>query len=60
MPLDGYTTITVSDETFELLMNGMAEYECDSTADAVHTAATIALERDEADLACQLADLLQE
>lgn len=60
MPPDGNTTITVSDETFELFTNAMAEYKCDSTAEAGHTAATIALERDEADLARQLADLLQD
>ena len=60
MPPDGYTTITVSDETFTLLTNVMTEYECDSTADAVHTAATIALDRDEAELARHLADMLQE
>lgn len=29
MPLDGYTTITVSDETIELLTKVMAGYDCD-------------------------------
>lgn len=60
MPPDGYTTITVSEETFELLTNVMANYDHNSTADAVHTAATIALERDEAAFARQLADLLEK
>lgn len=60
MPPDGYTTITVSDETIELLSKVTAGYDCDSIADAVHTAATIAVERDEAELARQLATMLQE
>ena len=51
---------TVSEETFTLLTSVMREYDCDSTADAVHTAATIALDRDEAELAHHLADMLQE
>jgi hypothetical protein len=38
----------------------MAEYDCDSIADAVSTASTIALERDEARLAQILADQLAE
>lgn len=50
----------MSDETFELLTKVMADYDCDSTADAVHTSATIAMEHDEAELARQLADFLQE
>jgi len=60
MPPDGDTTITVSEETFTLLTSVMREYDCDSTADAVHTAATITLDRDEAELAHHLADMLQE
>ena len=60
MPPDGYTSLTVSDEVFEQLVTGMAEYDCDSIADAVSTASTIALERDEARLAQILADQLAE
>ena len=60
MPPDGYTSLTVSDEVFEQLVTVMAEYDCDSIADAVETASTIALERDEAQLAQILADQLAE
>jgi hypothetical protein len=38
----------------------MAEYDCDSLADAVETASTIALEQDEAELAQILADRLEK
>jgi hypothetical protein len=34
MPPDGYTSLTVSDEVFEQLVTVMAEYDCDSIADA--------------------------
>jgi hypothetical protein len=60
MPPDGYTSLTVSDEVFEQLVTVMAEYDCGSIADAVETASTIALERDEAQLAQILADQLAE
>lgn len=58
MPPDGYSTITVSEDVFEQLAVVMAEYDCDSLADAVETASTIALKRDEAELAQILADQL--
>lgn len=58
MPPDGYNSLTVSDEVIEQLALVMAEYECDSLADAVETASAIALERDEAKLAQILADQL--
>lgn len=45
MPLDGYHTITVSDEVFQQVLAVMTEYECESVADAVATAAMIALNR---------------
>jgi hypothetical protein len=51
MPPDGYTSLTVSEDVFKQLVTVMAEYDCDSIADAVETASTIALERDEAQLA---------
>jgi hypothetical protein len=58
MPPDGYTSLTVSEEVFEQLITVMTEYDCDSIADAVETASTVALERDEAELAQILADQL--
>lgn len=58
MPPDGYNSLTVSDEVLEQLALVMAEYDCDSLADAVSTASTIALGRDEAELAQILADQL--
>jgi hypothetical protein len=58
MPPEGYNSLTVSDEVMEQLALVMAEYDCDSLADAVSTASTIALERDEAELAQILADKL--
>lgn len=36
----------------------MAEYDCNSMAEAIETAATVALKRDEAELAQILADRL--
>jgi hypothetical protein len=58
MPPDGYTSLTVSEEVFEQLVAVMTEYDCDSVADAAGTASTVALERDEAELAQILADQL--
>jgi hypothetical protein len=60
MPPDGYTSLTVSDDVFEQLVGVMAEYDCDSVADAVEIASTIALERDEAELAQILANQLSD
>ena len=60
MPLDGYNTITVSEDTFGLLTEVMDEYDCESIADAVETASVIALNYDEAELAQLLADRLRE
>lgn len=60
MPPDGFQAITVDEETFELLAQVMVEYDCDSVAEAAETAATIALERDEAALAQLLSDRLSE
>ena len=58
MPPDGYSSITVSDDAFEQLGAVMVEYDCDSPAEAIETASTIALERDEAEPAQILADRL--
>jgi hypothetical protein len=60
MPPDGYNSLTVSDEVMEQLALVMAEYDCESLADAVSTASAIALERDEAELAQILADRLAD
>ena len=60
MPPGGYSTITVSEDVIEQLTVVMAEYDCDSLADAVETASTIALERDEAEFAQILADRLEK
>ncbi len=60
MPPDGYNSLTVSDEAMEQLALVMAEYECESLADAVSTASAIAFERDEAELAQILADWLAD
>jgi hypothetical protein len=60
MPPDGYNSLTVSDEAMEQLALVMAEYDCDSLADAVSTASAIALERDEAELAQILSDRLAD
>ena len=60
MPPDGYHTITVSDEVFQRIIAVMAEYDCDSIADAVATASAIALKQDEAEIAQILADQLSE
>jgi hypothetical protein len=60
MPPEGYTSLTVSDEVMEQLVAVTTEHDCDSIADAVETASTIALERDEADLAQILADQLAQ
>ena len=59
MPPDGYQTITISDDVLEQLVAVMAEYDCESLADAVDTASTVALERDDAELARILADRLE-
>lgn len=60
MPPDGYRTITVSDEVFQRVVAVMSEYECETVADAVSSASTIALNRDEAEIAQILADQLAE
>jgi len=60
MPPEGFTTITVNEDVITQLVTVMDEYDCDSIADAVETAAVIALDRDEAELAQRLADRLQE
>ena len=60
MPPEGYSSVTVTDEVFEQLVAVMVEYDCDSVADAVSTASTIALEQDEAELAQILADKLSD
>jgi hypothetical protein len=60
MPPDGYSSITVTDEVFEQLVAVMVEYDCDSVADAVEIASTIALNRDEAQLARILTDKLSD
>ncbi|WP_135305115.1 hypothetical protein [Haloarcula amylovorans] len=58
MPPKGYQTITVSEETAALLAAVMEEYSVESKAAAVDVASTIALERDEAELARLLAERL--
>lgn len=58
MPLDGYNTITVSEDVFALLTEVMDECDCKSIADAAETASVIALGYDEAELAQVLADQL--
>lgn len=58
MPPDGYNSIMVSDEVIRKLVHITNECDCDSLADAVETAATIALERDDPELAQVLDDLL--
>lgn len=60
MPPDGYNSLSVSDEVLEQLALVMAEYDCESLADAISTASAVALERDEAELAQILADQLAE
>jgi len=60
MPPEGYHSITVDEETFDLLTQVMIEYDCRSLADATTKSAKIALETDESDLAQLLADRLSE
>lgn len=60
MPPEGYNAVTVPDEVFEQLTEVMIEYDCNSIADAVATASTVALERDEQTLAQILAQRLAE
>ena len=60
MPPEGYNAITVSDEVYQQVLAVFSEYKCDSIADAVATASTVALERDEAEIAQILADRLTE
>jgi len=54
------SSLTVSDEVMEQLALVMAEYDCDSLADAISTASAVALEQDEAELAQILADQLAD
>ena len=51
MPPDGYHSVSVPEEVIEQLALVMAKYDCDSWAEAIETAATIALEHDEVELA---------
>lgn len=60
MPPEGFTTITVPDDVFEQVVAVMTKYECDSPAEAVSIAASVALERNEAQLAQILTDLLAD
>lgn len=60
MPPDGYSSITVPDDVFAQLTEVMVEYECESIAEAVEVASTLALEQDEAALAQLLAHRLAE
>lgn len=46
MSPDGYSSITASDDVLEQLGVVMAEYDCDSPAEAVEIVATVALKRD--------------
>lgn len=50
--------VTVSDDVLEQFGVVMAEYECDSPAEVIETAATVALNQDKAELAQSLADRL--
>mgnify|MGYP000108346732 FL=1 len=60
MPPEGFRAITIDEETFELLTQVMIKYDCDSVAEAIEKSANVALERDEADLAQILAELLND
>lgn len=60
MPPDGYTTITINEDVLSLLTEVVIEYDCDSIADTVETASTVALGRNEAEVAQRLADRLSE
>jgi hypothetical protein len=60
MPPKGFRAITIDDETFELLTEVMVKYDCDSVAEAIEKSANIALEKDEAELAQNLAELLND
>jgi len=60
MPPKGFTTITVPDHVFEQVVAVMTKFECGSSAEAVSIARTVAMERDEAQLAQILANLLAE
>lgn len=51
MKPEGYTSITVSDETIGKLTRVMTEYSCESLANAVKTASMIALQYDDAEWA---------
>ncbi|MEF8825471.1 MAG: hypothetical protein V5A27_03885 [Halapricum sp.] len=60
MPPDGITTITVPDHVFDQVIAVIKTCECDSPAEAVSIATTVALEREEPEIAQILADLLTE
>lgn len=60
MPPEGFTAITVPNRVFEQVVAVMTKFECDSSAEAVSIATTVALERDEAQMAQILANLLSE
>lgn len=60
MPPEGFKTITVTDEIFELLTEIMVTYDCESVSDAVETASVVALELDDGELAQVLADRLPQ
>ena len=47
---DGYHSVSVLEDVIEQLALVMAKYDCDSWAEAIETAAAIALERNEAEL----------
>lgn len=54
---DGFTTLTVPDHVLEPVLKVMTTYQCGSLAKAVSVDATVALERDEPQLARILSDL---
>jgi len=58
MPPEGCRAITIDKETFELLMQVMVEYDCDSVDEELEKSANVALEKDEPELAHILAELL--
>jgi hypothetical protein len=60
MPPEGFTTITVPERVFDQVVEVMKTYECESSAEAVSIATTVAFGRDEPEIAQILADLLAE
>ena len=60
MPPEGFPAITIDEETFGLLTQVMVKYDCNSVAEAIEKSADVALEKDEAEFAQILSELLNE